>query len=222
VGVVTGRLVAWASFIAFFSATSYANNFLVEGDSDAEPLYHWAFFVSGLVGFAIMIGVALLIAIALPKRDVFALRSPSSWGRAIGIGIGILVAVFALSAVIGLFLDPGGEQGLLPDRWPPPDWLVFGLNAATVVIGAPIAEEILFRGLGYTLLERFAPGLAIGGSAVAWALAHGLVQAFPLIFALGVGLGFLRRRTGTIVPGMLLHATFNGIALISAAVAAGN
>lgn len=218
---MSGRLVAWVSFIALFSATSYANNFLVEMEPGSEPLYHWSFFVSGLIGFGIMIGVTLLIALGLTKREFFALRAPRSWGRAIGIGIGVLVAVFALSAVIGLFLDPGGEQGLLPDRWPPPDRLVFGLNAATVVLGAPIAEELLFRGLGYSLLERFGPSVAIGGSAVAWALAHGLVQAFPLIFALGVGLGLLRRATGSIVPGMLLHATFNGIALIAAAAEAG-
>lgn len=217
---MTGRLVAWLSFIVLFSASSYANNFLADGTSDSEPLYHWSFFVAGLAGFAIMIGVAFLIAIGLPKRNVFALRMPRAWGRAIGIGIGVLIAIFALSAVVGLFLDPGGEQGLLPDRWPPPDKVVFGLNAATIVVGAPIAEELLFRGLGYTLLERFGSGFAIGGSACAWALAHGLVQAFPLIFALGLGLGLLRRETGSIVPGMLLHATFNGIALIAAAASA--
>jgi membrane protease YdiL (CAAX protease family) len=222
VGLVTGRLVAWISFIAFFSAISYSNNFLVEGDSDSEPLYHWGFFVSGLIGFAIMIGVALLIAIGLAKREIFALRAPHSWKRGIGIGIAVLVAVFVLSAIVSIFLDPGGEQGLLPDRWPPPDWLVFGLNAATVVIGAPVAEELLFRGLGYTLLEPFGARVAIGGSALAWALAHGLLQAFPLIFALGLGLGFLRRRTGSTVPGMLLHATFNGIALLAAAAEAGS
>ena len=214
---MTGRLVAWISFIALFSATSYANNFLVEMDPDFEPLYHWSFFVSGLIGFGIMIGVTLLIALGLPKRDVFALRAPRSWGRAIGIGAAVLVGIFALSAVLGLFLDPGGEQGLLPDRWPPPDLVVYGFNAATVVVGAPVAEELLFSGLGYTLLERFGPWVAIGGSSLAWALAHGLVQAFPLIFALGIGLGLLRRATGSIVPGMLLHATFNGIALIAAA-----
>jgi membrane protease YdiL (CAAX protease family) len=92
------------------------------------------------------------------------------------------------------------------------------LNASAIVIGAPLAEELMFRGLGYSLLERFGPRVAIVGSACAWALAHGLVQAFPLIFALGIGLGFLRRVTGSTVPGMLLHATFNGIALVASAI----
>jgi hypothetical protein len=217
---VTGRLAAWLAFIALFSTVSYYYNFSGAGNVEAEPLYHWSFFASSLFGFALMVGVALLISIGLPKREVFALRAPPSWGRAIGIGFAVLVAVFMLSALLGQFLNPGQEQGLLPDRWPPPDWVAYGFNASAVVLGAPIAEELMFRGVGYSLLERFGPRVAIGGSAFAWALAHGLVQAFPLIFALGLGLGFLRRVTGSIVPGMLLHATFNGIALVAAAVEA--
>jgi CAAX protease family protein len=217
---VSGRLTAWLSFVAAFSALSYYGNFSGANDSQAEPLYHWSFFVSSLFGFGLMVGVTLLIAIGIPKREVFALRAPRSWGRAIGVGIVVLVAVFMLSAVVDQFLNPGEEQGLLPDRWPPPNWTVYGFNASAVVIGAPLAEELTFRGLGYSLLERYGAWVAIVGSAFAWALAHGLVEAFPLIFALGVGLGFLRRVTGSIVPGMLLHATFNGIALFAAAVQA--
>lgn len=214
------RLAAWLTFIALFSAVAYSSRFSGAGNSEQEPLYHWSFFVASVFGFALMVGVALVIAIGLPKRALFALRPPWSWGRAIGVGVAVLVAVFAFSAVLEQFVNPGKEQGLLPDRWPPPDWIAYGFNASAVVIGAPLAEELMFRGLGYSLLERFGPSVAIAGSAFAWALAHGLVQAFPLIFALGVGLGFLRRVTGSIVPGMLLHATFNGIALVAAAVAA--
>jgi membrane protease YdiL (CAAX protease family) len=217
---VSGRLAAWLAFIAVFSAISYYGNFSGLSDSDEEPLYHWSFFVSSMFGFGLMVGVALLIAIGAPKREIFALRSPPSWGRAIAIGVAVLVGVFVFSVLVDQFLNPGEEQGLLPDRWPPPDWVVYGFNASAVVIGAPVAEELMFRGLGYSLLVRFGPSVAIAGSAFAWALAHGLVQAFPLIFALGVGLGFLRRVTGSIVPGMLLHATFNGIALVAAAVEA--
>jgi hypothetical protein len=217
---VSGRLIAWLAFIAVFSTIAYYGNLSGAGDSESEPLYHWSFFVSSLFGFALMVLVALLISIGVPKRETFALRRPRSWSRAVGYGFAALVVVFAISAVVGQFLNPGEEQGLLPDRWPPPDWVVYGFNASAVVIGAPLAEELMFRGLGYSLLERYGPWIAIVGSSLAWALAHGLVEAFPLIFALGIGLGFLRRVTGSIVPGMLLHATFNGIALVAAAVEA--
>lgn len=214
---MTGRLVAWLAFIAVFSAAAYASNFLVEDRASGEPLYEAKFFVAGIVNFALMVGIALVISIGLPKRDVFALRRPRSWGAAIGIAIGVLIGVFIVGAVLGQFLDPGREQGLLPESWPPPDYAVYALNASAIVVGAPVAEELMFRGLGYTLLARFGPWVAIVGSALAWALAHGLLQAFPIIFALGLGLGYLRSVTGSIVPGMLVHATFNGIALVAAA-----
>lgn len=217
---MSGRLLAWLTFIGVFAAAAYYGTLSGTGRADDEPLYHWSFFVASVFGFGLMIGVALLISIGLPKRELFALRRPSSWGRAVGIGIVVLVAVFALSGIVGQFLNPGEEQGLLPDRWPPPDWFAYAFSVSAVVIGAPLAEELMFRGLGYSLLEPYGVRIAVFGSAFAWALAHGLLQAFPLIFALGLGLGFLRHAMGSIVPGMLLHATFNGIALLAAALEA--
>jgi membrane protease YdiL (CAAX protease family) len=170
-----------------------------------------------LFGLMLMVGAALLVAIGTRKREVFALRRPRSWGRAALVSVGVLVGVLAVSGLASLWLDPGGEQGLLPEDWPPPNAAVFALNVAAVVIGAPVGEELLFRGAGYTLLARFGTPVAVVGTAVAWAAAHGLVEAFPVIFAFGVGLALLRRSTDSIVPGMLLHAFFNALALVTAA-----
>jgi hypothetical protein len=215
VGVVTGRLVAWISFVVFFGGVAFAGRFA--SDPAPNQLYEASFFVGSLVTFAIILGVASLIAIGLPKRETFALRRPRSWWTAVGIGALVIVGVFVLGAALSPFLDPGKEQGLLPDKWPPPSWFVYGLSAAAVVVLAPVAEELMFRGLGYALLERFGATLAIVGTAAAWAFVHGLVEGFPLIFSLGIGLGFLRRVTGSILPGMLVHASFNAIALGAAA-----
>ena len=85
---------------------------------------------------------------------------------------------------------------------------------------APVVEEVTFRGLGFRLLERFGQPIAIGVSAFAFALAHGLVEAFPVIFAFGLGLGYLRSRTESIYPCIALHAVFNLMQLVFAAVAA--
>lgn len=212
--------MAWLAFVASFASISYYGNLSDGGVQLEEPLYDTAFFVSSMLGFGLILLVTLLIAIGADKRDLFALRRPTSWGRAAAISLGVLVGVFVLSGLIGLVLDPGEEQGLLPETWPPPDAAVFALNAFAVVVGAPIAEELAFRGLGYSLLERFGSAVAIVGSSVAFALAHGLVEAFPVIAALGIGLAILRRQTGSVVPGMLLHGGFNAIALASAAASA--
>ena len=46
--------------------------------------------------------------------------------------------------------------------------------------------------------------------------AHGLIVAFPVLAFFGLANGVIRVRTDSIYPPMLLHATFNGIALIAA------
>jgi len=53
----------------------------------------------------------------------------------------------------------------------------------------------------------------IAGTAVLWGFAHGLLEALPVIVLLGVGLAWIRYRQNSTIPGMLIHATFNGLAL---------
>ena len=81
---------------------------------------------------------------------------------------------------------------------------------------APVVEELTYRGLGYTLLERYGRWVAIGATALLFGVAHGLVIGLPVLVAFGVGLGWLRSKTGSVVPGMVLHGVFNAIALIVA------
>ena len=45
-------------------------------------------------------------------------------------------------------------------------------------------------------------------------LAHGLVEALLVLVAFGIALAWLRDRTDSVLPGMLVHAFFNGAALV--------
>jgi membrane protease YdiL (CAAX protease family) len=211
------RLGAWLAIVALFASLAYAGNLAEEGDP-GEPLYEPEFFFASVFGFAFLAGAAFLVAVRLDKRVAFALRRPRSWPKAVGISFLVFVGVLLVGGILGIFVDPAEEQGLLPESWPPPDVAVFALNGAAVVLGAALAEELLFRGIGYTLLERFGTPFAVVASAAAWAAAHGLVEGFPLIFAFGIGLGLLRRFSGSVVPCLVLHAVFNAFALGAAAV----
>ena len=51
---------------------------------------------------------------------------------------------------------------------------------------------------------------------VAFGLAHGLVLGLAVLSIFGVTLGWLRRQTGSVYPGMVVHALFNGAALAAA------
>ena len=52
-------------------------------------------------------------------------------------------------------------------------------------------------------------------TAVAFGLAHGLVVALPILTLFGLVLGWLRLRTASLYPPIILHALFNGIALVA-------
>jgi len=62
-------------------------------------------------------------------------------------------------------------------------------------------------------LARYGRWVAIIGTGLAFALAHGLVDAFPLLAAFGFGLAYLRSRVDSVYPGMIVHGLFNAVAL---------
>jgi uncharacterized protein len=213
-----GRLVAWLCFVALFATLQYAAYFSADTDERVPEdfLYRYSSAVFGVVQFGIMLGIALLIAVGLSKRQLFALRRPKSWWVASGVAFGTLVGIYVLSAALSVFIDPGAEQGLLPDKWDPDRAAQYAVNFVVVAGLVPVIEELLFRGLGFTLLQQhYGEGLAIVGTAVLFATAHGLVEAFPVIAAFGVGLGILRSRTTSVFPGIIVHSAFNSIAMLA-------
>jgi len=129
----------------------------------------------------------------------------------------VLVAILVVEQALEPLLHAGREQGLEPTGWQPRRADAFGLNAFVIVIVDPFTEELTFRGLGFTLLARFGSFAAVTGTSLAFALAHGLVNGLVPLFIFGVGVALLRLRTGSVFPGMLLHACFNGAVLALAA-----
>ena len=211
----TGQLVAWASIVGVLAALGYAGRF-AGGKVPKEPLYRWDQFVGGVIQFGLLFGLMLLVVVGKPKREAFALQRPASWRRAAAIAIGVAVTVSLVSAALDPVLHPGKEQGLSPHGWEPRHAAAFAANFVLVALIAPAVEELTFRGLGYTLLERFGRWTAIVLVGVAFGLAHGLVEALPPLIVFGMCLAYLRSRTGSVYPGMILHALYNGLVLLFA------
>lgn len=83
----------------------------------------------------------------------------------------------------------------------------------TLVIVAPVVEEILFRGFLYGKLKRFLPiWVAIVITSVLFGLFHGSWALAIDTFSLSVVLCLLREITGSLWASILLHMTKNGIA----------
>jgi membrane protease YdiL (CAAX protease family) len=214
-----GRLVAWLVFVLVLTAIAYLGR-LDGGDPPEDIAYRYEYAVAAAVQYAVMLGILLLIARGLPLRDVFALRRPASWWRAVGLAAVALVAIWATAFVYTVALDlvsdldPTEEQGLVPDGWDSSRAGAFAAFFVVVALVAPVVEELTYRGLGFSLLVPYGTPAAILVTGVLFGAAHGLLVALPVLTFFGVAVGWLRARTDSVYPAMLLHAAFNGAALV--------
>ena len=206
-----GKLAGWLALVGSLAALNYASRFS-SGKPPADSLYRYDTALSGLIFYALTLGIVLLIARGLTRTEL-GLRAPGSWPRALGFTLGVLIALLIAESLLESLLPGAREQGLEPAHWDSSRALQFALNAAVVVIAAPIVEELTFRGVGFRLLAPFGTIIAVVGTAVAFAADHGLVEGFPALFLFGLAVALVRLRTGSLYPGMLLHASFNAFAL---------
>jgi membrane protease YdiL (CAAX protease family) len=209
--VNVGKLVGWLALVGSLAALNYASRF-TSGKPPPDTLYRYGTAVSGIIFYAITLAIVLWIARGIPRGEL-GLRRPKSWPRALGLALVILVALLIAEALLESILHATREQGLEPPRWEPDKAVPFALNAAVVVLAAPLVEELTFRGAGFALLARISTASTLVGTSIAFAAAHGLVNGFPGLFLFGGAVVLLRLRTESLYPGMLLHASFNALAL---------
>lgn len=83
------------------------------------------------------------------------------------------------------------------------------------LVAAPLAEEMVFRGLLYPLLRQRAGILAsVLTTAAVFALMHGNVVQFASVLPLAVLLALVYERTRTLLPSVLMHLVFNLAAML--------
>jgi membrane protease YdiL (CAAX protease family) len=206
------RLIGWGLFVLFLAILAYASQ-VVGGKPAKDLAYRWESSIAGLVEYSLVFGLVLLLTRGLDRRSFLAFRRPSSWWRALGISVLIVVAVLVVSAAITPFGNPEKEQGLIPAHFNSHKIAQFAAYTAVVTLVGPVVEELMFRGVGYGLLQRYGRGVAIVGVGLAFALVHGLFAGFPVIATFGLGLAYLRAKTDSVYPCMLLHASFNAFGL---------
>jgi membrane protease YdiL (CAAX protease family) len=135
---------------------------------------------------------------------------------------GFVVLLAVVSGIIhavdstALAQDTEPFAGLMQSR----SWWLMLIAAA---IGAPLSEELLFRGLLFGGLEVTRLGSAGAAllSSLAWASLH-LQYSLPAICAIilmGLYFCWLRQRTGSLVPGMICHGLYNGMIVLALAFA---
>lgn len=213
------KLAAWLAFIGTLAALNYAGNLTSSGGDSSDFVYEWSGAILGAVQVGIMVGLALWIAAGLPLRPTFALYRPRSWARALGLGLAVFVGALALATALEPLLPAGEEQGLTPDGWDGSRAPQFVASFVVIAGLVPVVEELVFRGLGVTLLLPYlGVPLTVAASGLIFALAHGLLYGLPVLVLFGAALAFLRTRTGSIYPCIVTHALFNSFALIASVV----
>lgn len=140
--------------------------------------------------------------------------SDLGWGLVYGVAAlvsaGIIAAVTV--ALFGEFDSAAGEVGSSLESLPV--LVLFGL---LVGFGAPIVEELAFRGLVFGSLAKrgLAPWLTIGLSALAFSLFHFEPIRIPLLLSTGLILGFARYHRGSTTVPIIAHMVNNVPAAIA-------
>lgn len=131
--------------------------------------------------------------------------------------IGLIILSDELDKIVQIFI-PAPEyivdlNGLLR----PDTMLGFILLFVAVAIIAPLGEELLFRGFLQQFLEKYWKDVtrAILVTALFFATIHMNPYWFIQIYFLGIMLGFLAWKTGSVFPPLILHGLNNSFAMIA-------
>ena len=165
-----------------------------------------------------LLGYVLMIIIFFGKRYVELsfghIERRMVWPA---VGMSVLIAasqafvLFSALSLIDVDLQFQGEELERRQR------LVSGIaGILNACIFAPIGEEICFRGiiLGGLLKTRCRPWIAILVSAIIFASFHGFGANFVTAMLFGILAGWLYWRTGSIIPGIIIHITNNSLTAI--------
>jgi len=168
----------------------------------------------------------ILIALLVMARKVgleenLAVRAPGtqSWR-------GAIIPFVIIAACLRMYysFDPLVQN--LPIRMVFSQSMALGsaLVVFSLVVVAPITEEIIFRGYFFDVFKRsFGPGASIFLTTALFALAHGPQSGFDpmnlgVIFAIGLFFGIMRERTGSLVAPIVLHGLYNLVYVVVGAV----
>lgn len=150
----------------------------------------------------------------VPWRDLGFVPLPEKWG--------IRAAAIALLSFPLVGLITWIQQQITGEKLQNPQMELiapaeFSLSAylmtlLVVAIVAPVAEEVLFRGVLYRWLrERIGIVFALILSSLIFSVVHGVVALIPAIAVLGLILGWIYERTQSIWAPILVHGIYNAI-----------
>jgi len=223
-GFVAGEILS-AGLVSLVAAVNgQSANLTVISHSTSPPGWYVVTSLLGLWGG--FLGAALL-----------AIRASGPIRRRLGVAfrprdlLGILVGI-ATQIVIGVMYQPFMKH---IDHFNAPITKLTGgshgagyvLIILMTVIGAPVVEEIFFRGLLLRGLvgvatsfdrvkaQRIGMVVAVLADGLLFGLSHGELVQLPGLMVVGIVLSVLFLKTGKLGMSIVTHASFNGLAMLS-------
>jgi CAAX protease family protein len=210
----------WAPFAVFLAAivgtqilgTIVVAGFGVDpGDDVANMALTFAFDLM-LVGFAIAL---VWRWNGMPSPAQFALR-PAPWLRSIAWIVGGFIAVaIANGVIVALFGEPP-DQDIVTDLKSEESLVLLAGFGLTTCVLAPLAEEFFFRGFLFrSLAEKMHLAWAALIAGGIFGLVHwpgGSLEGVAVLGTLGVLLCLMVYYTASLLPGIIMHASFNSLA----------
>lgn len=166
-----------------------------------------------LIGLgAIVLTLVFLLKVTRLKTKDLRIMLPAPWspGFCLPVFLGVANLANLAGALINRLTGSPATSEMLPSAGPE---LLMQFLALCVM--PAIAEELLFRGAFQGLMRPCGSAAAIFAPALLFGVLHLDLAQGLTAFACGVFLGWLAERSGSILPGMLLHLVNNALAFLT-------
>lgn len=214
IGIVSSLVLSQVAVMVIFAVGHY-------DVGDDLPLW-----LTAIAQVPLWVGLLGTVAVASRRKGAGSLRADFRLAmRWTDVPLGLLAGFAGQLAIIAIVIpiytllgidthEVGQTAQKLADRAVhAPD---VALLVLIVVIGAPVVEELFYRGLVLRSIERrWGPGLAVFGTAFVFAALHFQPYDFLALFLFGLLASTLAMRSGRLGPGIWAHVAFNLTAVIS-------
>ncbi|WP_231687688.1 CPBP family intramembrane glutamic endopeptidase [Bacillus sp. CHD6a] len=149
--------------------------------------------------------------------DVVGLRSFSrSYWKWIPVWTAVLIVSSILLVVIMDMLGIGVDNSKSESLKEQVTWFTFTIGFLSAAVISPIYEEIFYRGFLYKWIRgKWGVGAGLMVSSLIFTVVHiPTYNTLPVNFLSGVIFAWTYEKSGSIVPGMIIHGVFNGLAVV--------
>jgi sodium transport system permease protein len=206
--------------VALIYVTQFFTQLAVSANAPASPDFRFLallLFISQVVCIALPALLMALLFTGRPLKTLLLDRAPSAAACVVAVLLAVLLHPVGVQLAHGIRqLYPIQQDALIDEvfqrmfQTAPYPWLPYVL----LTVLPAFCEELAFRGFVLSGLRHLgSKWWAIGLAAVFFGMAHTVLQQSLSAVALGLVIGYIAVQTGSLVPCMLFHLTYNALML---------